>query len=344
VRDLTGEATERTVTSPRCADAAKSAALLVALSLDDAVVTREEAPPTPALTPASLTFWPAPAADAVPRPSGRQGSGGLVLAGIVGPQNRGVRAIAAGRISSGTRIGGSLTVATATDQRSTAGHVSLESRGWVSRVGGIIGWGAPWVEKPTAAPSATVSLNAAEALPTTVLAAPTASTVVRQAPAQARATPEAHAPSPDDELTRLRRAKTQLAARDPASALETLDAYARNVPNGTLGEEATALRIDALFASGDAAVGRAARSLAFPRALSEEPLRAACPLRRGGRRARRVSAWRDRAIPRVDRLVGRERCVAGSRSASATLSQRFTSDRAQKAPRKGQYNTRHARG
>lgn len=54
-----------------------------------------------------------------------------------------------------------------------------------------------------------------------------------------------------DEVQRLDRAKTALAAGEPGAALELLDAYDRDAPMGALRPEALALRIDAVLATGD---------------------------------------------------------------------------------------------
>jgi hypothetical protein len=70
-----------------------------------------------------------------------------------------------------------------------------------------------------------------------------------------------------DEILRLDRAKTALAAGEPAAAIELLDTYDRDAPAGALRPEAHALRIDAVLATGDraAAAGLARDFLArFP--------------------------------------------------------------------------------
>jgi hypothetical protein len=56
-----------------------------------------------------------------------------------------------------------------------------------------------------------------------------------------------------DEILRLDRAKTALAAGEPGAALELLDTYERDAPVGALRPEAHALRIDAVLATGDRA-------------------------------------------------------------------------------------------
>ncbi len=55
----------------------------------------------------------------------------------------------------------------------------------------------------------------------------------------------------EDELTLLRRAKSRLAGSDAAGALEALDAHATTYPRSKLAEEAAALRVEALVATGD---------------------------------------------------------------------------------------------
>jgi hypothetical protein len=164
VHDLVGQTTERTVTTTRCAEAARSVALLVALALDtetemprdtDASATDEE----PAAAP-TLSFWPAPASDDSPtggmritRPRhGRRGSGGLVVTGMYGRSPvpgggmhvSGVRAYGAMRVASGMRVGASLAVASETQREVIEGSTYYESSGWSARAGAIVGWGAPW--------------------------------------------------------------------------------------------------------------------------------------------------------------------------------------------------------
>ena len=50
----------------------------------------------------------------------------------------------------------------------------------------------------------------------------------------------------------------QLAAREPKAALDTLALYTRTFLRGALAEEAAALRVEALVASGDATEARRA--------------------------------------------------------------------------------------
>jgi hypothetical protein len=159
VRDLVGETTERTVMSPRCSDAAKSVALLVALALDEAEIAHADPAREERLASPGQPFWPAPAEDDAPTGgvrvirgrAGRQGSGGLVLTGIYGRSLyggsmdvAGARTYAAARVSGSTRIGASLAFASETERSVVAGNTLYESSGWTGRAGAIVGWGAPW--------------------------------------------------------------------------------------------------------------------------------------------------------------------------------------------------------
>lgn len=148
VRDLVGRETVRSVESATCVDAGRSASLLVSLALDD---EPEEPPPR-----ADTSFpWPAPTpADAVRKV--RVGSGGIVVSGFLGlhggndpmaqPIQRstsvgwsagyGARVYAAWRVG-WTRLGASGAV------QFDAGD-SRKNPGVSGRVGGIVGWGAPW--------------------------------------------------------------------------------------------------------------------------------------------------------------------------------------------------------
>jgi hypothetical protein len=157
VHDLVGQQTERTITSPRCADAARSVSLLVAIALDEADAT-PAAPQGAIGSPSSPAFWPAPANGDTPTAgmrivrAGRQGSGGLVVTGLYGRSAvpvegmhvAGARAYAAARVSGGTRVGGSLTLTSDTQREVTDDNSDTRSNGWSGRVGAIIGWGAPW--------------------------------------------------------------------------------------------------------------------------------------------------------------------------------------------------------
>ena len=154
VHDLVGERTERSVASPRCSDAAKSVALLIALALDESAVTDADPVEPPAL-------WPAPAADDAPTggvrviragPPGRKGSGGIAVTGLYGrslPPDGGmhvaaVRTYAAARVSGNTRVGASLAYSSDTQREAIGNDTFYESSGWSGRAGAIIGWGAPW--------------------------------------------------------------------------------------------------------------------------------------------------------------------------------------------------------
>jgi len=116
---------------------------------------------------------------------------------------------------------------------------------------------------PTPTPTSTSTSTSTRVVTPTASAAPV--TAARPKP---RPLPSPASPSPpphDDELTLLRRAKQQLATQAPAAALETLDAYARAFPRGTFGEEAEALRVEALAASGASTSAQRAAALFLER-------------------------------------------------------------------------------
>jgi hypothetical protein len=69
------------------------------------------------------------------------------------------------------------------------------------------------------------------------------------------------------ELRAIERARLAVAARDGASAIETLDAYARDFPHGQLSQEATLLRLEALLDEGQ----RAQAEALAQRFLQEHP-------------------------------------------------------------------------
>jgi len=100
----------------------------------------------------------------------------------------------------------------------------------------FVAYDAPPVAVTPARPTTLRSLAAAGAAHAS--AVPTASTA---APAQS---PLA------DEIAAIDDAKTTLAGGAPVSALRKLDAYDSAFPHGTLGAEASALRIEALARSG----------------------------------------------------------------------------------------------
>jgi len=158
VHDLVGRTTERSVTSPRCDESAKSVVLLMALALDEGGTTRaapSSGADSPALSPA---VWPAPATDDTAATGmrvvrrGRQGSGGLVVTGVAGrspyPQGgmhvAGIRAYAAARVAGGTRVGASLAFLRETERDVYTDSAHYASDGWSGRAGAVIGWGAPW--------------------------------------------------------------------------------------------------------------------------------------------------------------------------------------------------------
>jgi hypothetical protein len=117
------------------------------------------------------------------------------------------------------------------------------------------------VPRPAVLPSADVPLPVAAVCALREAQPPVAAPRAEAPPQKLR--PVAVAPTPaadpgEDEITMLRRAKSQLSASDPRGALATLDAHDRVFPHGVLVEEAEALRVSALATAGDAARARAA--------------------------------------------------------------------------------------
>jgi hypothetical protein len=113
-----------------------------------------------------------------------------------------------------------------------------------------------------AAPAAVVSVTApAEDTTPAAAAAPSAPTLT--------------AAALEEEVTLLRRGKSDLERGDPASALAVVTEYQRRFPSGTLAEEAHVVRVLALCASGRKDEGRAlATRLAG--SVAAERTRAAC--------------------------------------------------------------------
>jgi hypothetical protein len=117
------------------------------------------------------------------------------------------------------------------------------------------------VPRPAVLPSADVPLPVAAVSSLREAQRPVAAPRAEAPPQKLR--PVAVVPTPaadpgEDEITMLRRAKTQLSASDPRGALATLDAHDRVFPHGVLVEEAEALRVSALATAGDAARAKAA--------------------------------------------------------------------------------------
>jgi hypothetical protein len=148
VRDLVGRETVRSVENATCADAGRSAMLLVSLALD------EEPETEPPLREAEPFRWPEPAISDAPAGAAHprqppSGSGGVAISGMYGFRNGrpgtevyGARTYAAWRLGV-TRLG--TTMAIQRDEDSLPGTSQPASRrGMSGRAGGIIGWGAPW--------------------------------------------------------------------------------------------------------------------------------------------------------------------------------------------------------
>jgi hypothetical protein len=91
----------------------------------------------------------------------------------------------------------------------------------------------------------------------------------------------ARAESLAQETAALDAARSTLRAGHASEAIVLLDAYARRFPNGTLGPEASALRVEALLAAGDReGAGAAARALTAEQPVSPAALRARALLNR----------------------------------------------------------------
>jgi len=139
-----------------------------------------------------------------------------------------------------------------------------------------LGWMGLRAGTPSAStsPSVSVAVSAAPAAPLAASVqetiAPPASQpagVASVAPAPSatapRRAPASATPSANEDLglaaevAALERARSALGSGDASQALRALDDYQRAFPRGTLGQEATVLRIEALARSGNAAGARA---------------------------------------------------------------------------------------
>lgn len=129
----------------------------------------------------------------------------------------------------------------------------------------------PVVEITTAAPAPPAVPIVPEAVPsshgTREVAPPPASAQEKKGSSPPSVKPTHVDPSSDveDELTLLRRAKARVAANEPGGALEVLEVFAKQYPRSAFGEEAAALRVEALAASGDGARARRAADAFFAR-------------------------------------------------------------------------------
>ena len=75
---------------------------------------------------------------------------------------------------------------------------------------------------------------------------------------------------PAEELASLQQARVAIAEDDPARALSVLDAYVARFPQGSMVQEATVLRIEALVRAGDRPAAQRAAD-AFLQAHPENP-------------------------------------------------------------------------
>jgi hypothetical protein len=129
---------------------------------------------------------------------------------------------------------------------------------------GAVGYALHATSAPaTAPPVAAVPVSPSTAAPTTP-AAPVAQAAAVSGPTQA---PETVAAAParaiasnarpreastlDDEVATLERARRAIAAGDGASAIAVVDGYDARYPGGSLSQESTEIRIDALLRRGD---------------------------------------------------------------------------------------------
>jgi hypothetical protein len=98
---------------------------------------------------------------------------------------------------------------------------------------------------------------AATAAPTNApTIAPTIIATVAPRASSSTATPASSAPSLEEQIAAMDRARAALASGDTAGALRGLDAYDRDFPRGAFSQEATVMRIEALARSGNRARAR----------------------------------------------------------------------------------------
>jgi len=117
---------------------------------------------------------------------------------------------------------------------------------------------SPRAAESAGAPAATTAEVAPSPEPPAPLAAPRADDELVTDPAASAATP----PTLRDELARLELARSQLQRQRARAAQSALDDYDRVYPQGTLREEALALRIETLFLLRERASARRATELA----------------------------------------------------------------------------------
>jgi hypothetical protein len=144
---------------------------------------------------------------------------------------------------------GAMTVALAVNDRPLSSEPS--HRVEVPTV--VVGAAAPpsVLPRPTASVMAPLVV-ASETPPATALPAPAPSGFAARAPASAAAPiASSESSSVHAELGTLEQARGALSAGDPARALSILDAYASSYPHGSMGPEATVLRVEALVRAGD---------------------------------------------------------------------------------------------
>jgi hypothetical protein len=143
-------------------------------------------------------------------------------------------------------------------------------------VAAVVAHSTPPLVRPSAPSASAVSTEAAESAQSAAAASAPAPVPARN-PSETAATPIDDGPSLRGELDVVDRARMALSDRRPERALAELDAYRRAFPHGSLTNEATVLRIEALARSGqEEAAAREARTF-----LARDP---------GSPHARRVRA------------------------------------------------------
>lgn len=152
VTDLSGDQDVRIVGARRCEDARRILALMVAMALEGPA---EPPPPEPVrATPPWYYVLPvgADAESPSPRKRSRRGSGGVAVTGVLGVDpgspnetiRRGVHAYAAWLSGRSARLGLAVAVAEEKHRAWTGESFARQTHGVSARVGGLVGWGAPW--------------------------------------------------------------------------------------------------------------------------------------------------------------------------------------------------------
>ncbi|MFO0736407.1 MAG: hypothetical protein U0270_11015 [Labilithrix sp.] len=165
VTERNGERRERSTVQRSCAEATRSAALLVALALADAEATADDddaaPPPAPMRAPATPPVsepvsdlaapWPAAAERPIVAAGRSKDSGGVALLGAFGGSPAvhdgtmalGGRVLGVARVYRGLRLGG--TLGASREREDHTGAAALRTaEGWSTRAGAVVALGAPW--------------------------------------------------------------------------------------------------------------------------------------------------------------------------------------------------------